>query len=150
MTSPRSTLERAVSRFVRPFARTCVYLTSPVEPLASGQPRSCCCYPACVYSWLPLFQLVLNLLLDAQQQLGMSHGTLFGVPIPEQYEAIGQELQQSVEAALQEAEDNGVNKLGKEATPWLLKRVGELTNGKSLGSSKRSQILIQPIGSQVV
>ena len=66
----------------------------------------------------------------------MPHGALFGVPIPEQYEAIGQELQQSVEVALQEAEEKGINKLGKEATPWLLKRVGELTKGKSLASSK--------------
>ena len=66
----------------------------------------------------------------------MSHGALFGVPILEQYEAIGKELQQAVELALLEAEENGVNKLGKEATPWLLKRVGELTKGKSLASSE--------------
>ena len=75
-------------------------------------------------------------ILDSQQQLGMANGTLFAVPIPEQYEAVGQELQKAVELALTEAEEKGINKLGKEATPWLLKRVGELTKGKSLASSK--------------
>lgn len=71
-----------------------------------------------------------------QWQLGMRNGALFGVPIPEKYEAVGKALQEAVEVALTEAEQNGVNKRGKEATPWLLKRVGELTEGTSLSSSK--------------
>lgn len=66
----------------------------------------------------------------------MANGALFAVPIPEQYEAVGQQLQEAVEVALEEAEQKGINKLGKEATPWLLKRVSELTRGKSLPSSK--------------
>lgn len=70
----------------------------------------------------------------------MSNGALFGVPIPQEYEAVGEELQASVEQALREAEESGVSKRGKEVTPWLLKRVGELTSGKSLDSSK-SQLL---------
>ena len=65
----------------------------------------------------------------------MKNGVLFGVPIPEQYQAIGEKLQQAVEQAVRESEENGVSKLGKEVTPWLLKRVGELTAGKSLASS---------------
>lgn len=71
-----------------------------------------------------------------QEQLGMRNGALFAVPIPEEYEAVGQELQRAVEQAVQESEANGVSRRGKEATPWLLKRVGELTAGKSLASSK--------------
>ena len=66
----------------------------------------------------------------------MTNGALFGVPIPERYEAVGQTLQEAVEKALTEADQNGMNKKGKEATPWLLKRVGELTKGKSLASSQ--------------
>ena len=61
---------------------------------------------------------------------------IFAVPIPEEYESVGQELQRAVEQAVQEAEVNGVSRQGKEATPWLLKRVGELTSGKSLRSSR--------------
>lgn len=66
----------------------------------------------------------------------MENGALFGVPIPEQFESIGQTLQEAVEVALAEAELNGVSKRGKEATPWLLNRVGELTKGTSLASSE--------------
>lgn len=65
----------------------------------------------------------------------MKNGVLFGVPIPEQYQAIGEKLQEAVEQAVRESQENGVSKLGKEATPWLLKRVSELTAGKSLASS---------------
>jgi pseudouridine-5'-phosphate glycosidase/pseudouridine kinase len=66
----------------------------------------------------------------------MTTGALFAAPIPETYEAVGLELQKSVEQAVRESEENGVSRRGKEATPWLLKRVGELTQGRSLGSSK--------------
>lgn len=66
----------------------------------------------------------------------MSTGAIFAVPIPEEFEAASQVLQTAVEQALKEAEVNGVNHRGKEATPWLLKRVGELTAGRSLASSK--------------
>ncbi|OBZ79738.1 Pseudouridine-5'-phosphate glycosidase [Grifola frondosa] len=68
-------------------------------------------------------------------QLGMSNGALFGVPIPKKYEAVGQQLQRSVEQALSEAAADPNTPRGKEATPWLLKRVGELTAGKSLASN---------------
>ena len=71
----------------------------------------------------------------------MSTGAVFAVPIPQEYESIGLELQKSVEQALEEAEQQGVNKWGKAATPWLLKRVGELTAGKSLASSSYSIIV---------
>ncbi len=73
---------------------------------------------------------------DTHRQLGISNGAIFAVPIPEEYESVGQELQRAVEQAIQEAEANGVSRRGKEATPWLLKRVGELTSGKSLRSSQ--------------
>ena len=87
-------------------------------------------------SWLILdCHLQIFKMLVAHWQLGMSNGALFGVPIPEKYESIGQELQEAVEVALDEAEQNGVNRRGKEATPWLLRRIGELTEGNSLDSS---------------
>lgn len=73
--------------------------------------------------------------LDAHWQLSLSTGALFGVPIPQKYEEIGQTLQEAVEIAVAEAEKNGMSKRGKEATPWMLKRVGELTQGRSLESS---------------
>ncbi|KAI1788747.1 indigoidine synthase A-like protein [Ganoderma leucocontextum] len=74
-------------------------------------------------------------ILHTHRQIGASNGAIFAVPIPEEYESIGQELQRAVEQAILEAEANGVSRRGKEATPWLLKRVGELTSGKSLRSN---------------
>lgn len=76
--------------------------------------------------------------LDAHHQLGIPTGAVFAVPIPQEYESVGLELQEAVEQALQQAEQQGVSKWGKAATPWLLKRVGELTAGKSLESSTYS------------
>ncbi|KAF8560313.1 indigoidine synthase A-like protein [Imleria badia] len=74
-------------------------------------------------------------ILYTQRQLGMSNGVLFAVPIPEEHEARGAVLQEAIETALRESEETGVSKSGKEVTPWLLKRVGELTSGKSLESN---------------
>ncbi|OSD03147.1 indigoidine synthase A-like protein [Trametes coccinea BRFM310] len=74
-------------------------------------------------------------ILHTHKQFGMSNGALFAVPIPEAYEAVGEELQRAVEQAVLESEANGMSRRGKEATPWLLKRVGELTAGKSLASN---------------
>ncbi len=68
----------------------------------------------------------------------MNNGVLFGVPIPASYTAVGMELQDAVEQAVKESQENGIDKRGKEVTPWLLDRVRELTSGKSLASSECS------------
>lgn len=60
---------------------------------------------------------------------------LFGCPIPEAYAAAGEEIQRAVDQAVQESEENGVAKRGKEVTPWLLNRVYELTQGSSIKNS---------------
>lgn len=74
--------------------------------------------------------------VDTQHQLGLQNGALIACPIPGQYEAAGASIQKAVEQAVAESEANGVNKLGKAATPWLLMRIGELTKGESLASSE--------------
>lgn len=73
---------------------------------------------------------------DTQKLLNMSMGALFAAPIPEKYEAAGAEIQKAVEQAIQESEENGMSKRGKEVTPWLLNRVSELTGGSSMENSK--------------
>ncbi|KAG6842251.1 hypothetical protein C0991_000221 [Blastosporella zonata] len=65
----------------------------------------------------------------------MSNGVVFAVPIPDEYEEVGAVIQRAVNQAVLESEENGVSKLGKEATPWLLSRVGELTHGTSRTSN---------------
>jgi len=74
-------------------------------------------------------------ILFTQWGLGMTHGVLFGVPIPESHAAVGKELQEAVEQAIQESQENGIDKQGKRVTPWLLERVRQLTAGKSLASN---------------
>ncbi|KAI6047678.1 indigoidine synthase A-like protein [Pisolithus marmoratus] len=74
-------------------------------------------------------------ILCTHSQFGMTNGALFAVPIPESYEAAGAAIQEAVELAVRESEESGISKLGKEVTPWLLKRVGELTQGRSLESN---------------
>ncbi|WWC87651.1 uncharacterized protein L201_002541 [Kwoniella dendrophila CBS 6074] len=72
-------------------------------------------------------------LIYTQLTLPNKLATLFGVPIPSQHAEAGEEVQKSVEQAVRESVEQGIDKKGKEVTPWLLKRVGELTGGKSLG-----------------
>ncbi|KAG2044902.1 Indigoidine synthase A like protein-domain-containing protein [Suillus americanus] len=74
-------------------------------------------------------------ILHTHWQLGMSNGALFAVPIPAEYEAVGSALQEAVEQAVRESEEKNISNLGKAVTPWLLNRVGELTQGKSLASN---------------
>ncbi|KAG2120829.1 Indigoidine synthase A like protein-domain-containing protein [Suillus discolor] len=74
-------------------------------------------------------------ILHTHWQLGMSNGALFAVPIPAEYEAVGSALQEAVEQAVRESEEQNISNLGKAVTPWLLNRVGELTQGKSLASN---------------
>ncbi|KAG2023534.1 indigoidine synthase A family protein [Coprinopsis cinerea AmutBmut pab1-1] len=74
-------------------------------------------------------------MLHAQLQLGMKNGMLFAAPIPEQYSVAGELIQQCVNQAVRESEENGVAQSGKDATPWLLGRVLELSKGQSLESN---------------
>ncbi|KAJ7293531.1 Indigoidine synthase A like protein-domain-containing protein [Mycena rebaudengoi] len=63
-------------------------------------------------------------MLYSQWQLGMKNGALIAVPIPEEFAESGELIQQAVTQAVQES-----------VTPWLLKRVSELTNNRSLDSN---------------
>ncbi|PWZ03016.1 hypothetical protein BCV70DRAFT_197250 [Testicularia cyperi] len=59
-------------------------------------------------------------------QLGLQSGQVFGNPIPDEWESIGQKIQACVEQAVRESVEQGIDKKGKEVTPWLLKRLSEL------------------------
>jgi pseudouridine-5'-phosphate glycosidase/pseudouridine kinase len=80
----------------------------------------------------------------------MSNGALFAVPIPAEYEAVGSALQEAVEQAVRESEEQNISNLGKAVTPWLLNRVGELTQGKSLASSQYRTFLDVARGSTLI
>ena len=52
------------------------------------------------------------------------------MPIPEQHAAVGSQVERAIATALKEAAAKGVS--GAEVTPYLLRRVKDLTGGASL------------------
>ncbi len=69
----------------------------------------------------------------AQRELNYKGGMLVTNPIPEQYAMDKAVIDKAIDQALAEAKEQHVH--GKEATPFLLARVVELTGGDSLESN---------------
>ncbi|KAJ1720005.1 hypothetical protein LPJ53_005319 [Coemansia erecta] len=69
-------------------------------------------------------------LIKASTDIGLQTGQVIAVPIPEEHAESSRIFEQAVDRAVGEAEKDGVR--GKESTPFLLKRVVELTKGASL------------------
>ena len=72
-------------------------------------------------------------ILDAKRRLGLKGGILISNPVPEEMALPHEYIDSIVDQAVKEAEEQGVK--GKDATPFLLKRIVELTGGKSLESN---------------
>uniref|UniRef100_A0A914UM51 Pseudouridine-5'-phosphate glycosidase n=1 Tax=Plectus sambesii TaxID=2011161 RepID=A0A914UM51_9BILA len=62
--------------------------------------------------------------------LGLSAAPLIACPIPQQHAAAGMEIEEAIQKALREANAAGIR--SQDVTPYLLRRVNELTQGKSL------------------
>ncbi|XP_039625986.1 pseudouridine-metabolizing bifunctional protein C1861.05 [Polypterus senegalus] len=69
-------------------------------------------------------------MIEAALTLGLNSGVLLAVPIPEEKAAIGHQIENAIEKAVAEARAQNV--IGKEVTPFILQRVNELMEGKSL------------------
>ena len=64
----------------------------------------------------------------------LNSGILFAVPVPEQYEkATGAEIERCTTRAIREAQKRKIS--GRDVTPFLLKRIVELSQGKSLSTN---------------
>lgn len=63
----------------------------------------------------------------------MKNGLIFAVPVPKDKEANQQTIKDAIDAALKEASENNIS--GAQITPFLLKRVNELTGGESSASN---------------
>ncbi|XP_063785019.1 uncharacterized protein LOC134933611 isoform X2 [Pseudophryne corroboree] len=72
-------------------------------------------------------------LIASSLDLRLGSGVLIAVPIPPEHAASGQMIEEAVQQALKEARIQGI--VGKAVTPFLLRRVNELTGGKSLASN---------------
>ncbi|KAI1823968.1 Indigoidine synthase A like protein-domain-containing protein [Xylaria intraflava] len=66
----------------------------------------------------------------AQEKLGIETGLLFANPIPEEYAIPGEEMKSVIEQAVRESNELGAH--GSENTPFILKRIRELTNERSV------------------
>ncbi|XP_032379145.1 pseudouridine-metabolizing bifunctional protein C1861.05 [Etheostoma spectabile] len=62
--------------------------------------------------------------------LGLQSGVLLAVPIAEEHAATGQQIEEAIQAAVTEARAKGIT--GRDVTPFILQKVNELTEGKSL------------------
>ena len=63
-------------------------------------------------------------------QLGLNGGVVLSNPVPRDMEIPAAQIDHIVEQALEEAKQQGIG--GKRVTPYLLKRINELTSGQSL------------------
>lgn len=72
-------------------------------------------------------------MVHAKWGMGMKGGVLIGNPVPPEYEEQEGRIDAAISMALEELEANHIS--GKEATPFLLKRVKDLTNGESLNTN---------------
>lgn len=69
-------------------------------------------------------------LIEARRELGLSSGTLITVPAPDEACLDPEEAEIAAARAAREADAQGIH--GPAATPWLLRRVVELTGGRSM------------------
>jgi len=69
-------------------------------------------------------------ILKAKWDLGLEGGVLIANPVPEADEIEYSLINEKIEQALTEAAEKNIN--GKELTPFLLDRIKEITDGKSL------------------
>ncbi|KAG2237127.1 hypothetical protein INT48_004629 [Thamnidium elegans] len=73
-------------------------------------------------------------LILANHELELQSGMVFACPIPNESAADAKLIQNAIDTAIAEARSNNV--CGKDETPFLLKRISELTKGESLTASK--------------
>ena len=74
-------------------------------------------------------------IVKAKRELGLNGGVLVTNPIPEEYGMPTDVINKAISEALAEMDAKGIH--GKECTPFLLAKIAEITEGKSLDSNIR-------------
>ncbi|KAM4734604.1 uncharacterized protein FYW61_007649 [Anableps anableps] len=69
-------------------------------------------------------------LIASSLSLRLQSGVLIAVPIPEEHAAVGHQIQEAIQTAMTAVSSEGVT--GRDVTPFILQKVNELTQGKSL------------------
>jgi pseudouridine-5'-phosphate glycosidase len=86
-------------------------------------------------------------LIHANRELQLNSGVLVCVPIPEQFEANGARIETNIQQALRDADSSKV--AGRDLTPFLLKRVNELTGGESLAANVQLVLNNAKVGAEI-
>ena len=86
-------------------------------------------------------------IIKAKMDLGLSGGILISNPVPEEFALPHDYIDSIVEQAVREAEEQGIR--GKDSTPFLLKRIVELTGGKSLEANIHLVVNNAKIGAKI-
>lgn len=71
--------------------------------------------------------------LYTKHAMGLRGGVLIANPIPEEYSLDEKVMNDAIKQAIKEMNEQNI--IGKETTPFLLKRITELTGGESLASN---------------
>lgn len=85
--------------------------------------------------------------LRAKWQLGLGGGVVVGVPIPADAALDAEAVEAAIAQAVAEAEAQGVR--GKALTPFLLKRMEELTDGASLAANRALLLNNAQVGARI-
>ncbi|MDV7103080.1 pseudouridine-5'-phosphate glycosidase [Vibrio sp. TH_r3] len=85
--------------------------------------------------------------LKAKWEMDLNGGAVIANPIPVEYAMPTDTINQAIETALKEADQQGI--FGKESTPFLLARVCELTGGNSLDSNIQLVLNNARLGAQI-
>jgi pseudouridine-5'-phosphate glycosidase len=72
-------------------------------------------------------------IITASRRMGLTGGVLIAVPIPADHELPARQLESVIDAALMEAESQGIE--GSATTPFLLNRIAQETEGASLDAN---------------
>ena len=86
-------------------------------------------------------------LISMKEELGLKGGILVTCPIPEADQIPADEINGVIDEAIREAEEQGVK--GKDITPFLLSRVKDLTEGRSLEANIKLVLNNADIGSKI-
>ncbi|XP_061085884.1 uncharacterized protein zgc:136858 [Conger conger] len=86
-------------------------------------------------------------LIEAMLSVGLQSGVLLAVPIPEEHAAAGEITQEAVRMAVAQASEKGIR--GRDVTPFILQRVSELTQGRSLQANMALIRNNARVGSQI-
>ena len=86
-------------------------------------------------------------IIKAKHDLGLEGGVVIANPIPEEDELSKDYIDGIVQEAVKEAEENGIG--GKDSTPFLLGKIVEKTEGKSLEANIKLVYNNAKVGSQI-